>query len=122
MLFLCFHEKEWLKQCPNEFRSIYYKRYVDDIFVLFENFEQTEKLMAYFNNRHKYISFSLEIEKNNKLSFLDIEVFRCEKSETFLTSIYRKPTFSGMYTNFKSLYSNQIKNIHLYFHYYTEFL
>ena len=55
------------------------------------------------------MSFSLEIEKNNKLSFLDIEVFRCEKSETFLTSIYRKPTFSGMYTNFKSLYSNQIQ-------------
>ena len=48
------------------------------------------------------MTFSLEIEKNNKLSFLDIEVFRCEKSETFFTSIYRKPTFSSMYTNFKS--------------------
>ena len=48
------------------------------------------------------MSFSLEIEKKNKLSFLDIEVFRCEKSETLLTSIYRKPMFSGMFTNFKS--------------------
>ena len=36
--FLCFHEKEWLKQCPNEFRPTYYKRCVDDVFVLFENF------------------------------------------------------------------------------------
>ena len=67
-----------------------------------KTFEQTEKFKAYLNNRHKNMSFSLEIEKNNKLSFLDIEVFCCEKSETFLTSIYRKPTFSGMYTNFKS--------------------
>ena len=32
--FLCFYEKKWLEQCPEEFKPVYYRRYVDDIFVL----------------------------------------------------------------------------------------
>ena len=33
--FLVHHEQIWLNDCPDEFKSVYYKRYVDDIFVLF---------------------------------------------------------------------------------------
>ena len=40
------------------------------------------------------------MEKNNKLPFLDIEITR--EGDKFKTSLYRKPTFSGVYTNFKS--------------------
>ena len=46
--------------------------------------------------------FSLEQEKNRKLSFLDVEVSR-EKGQ-FLTTAYRKPTFSGVYTHFESFF------------------
>ena len=46
------------------------------------------------------MSFSFEQEKNEKLSFLDIEVSR-EKGK-FVTTVYRKPTFSGVYTHFES--------------------
>ena len=53
--------------------------------------------------------FTLEVEKDNKLSFLDIDVIRSEKSSTFITSLYRKPTFSGMYTNFKCFISTRYK-------------
>ena len=41
-IFLCYHESNWLKDCPKNFKPICYKRYVDDIFVLFnkpENFQ-----------------------------------------------------------------------------------
>ena len=41
-----------------------------------------------------------EQEKNGKLSFLDVEVSR-EKGK-FVTTVYRKPTFSGVYTHFES--------------------
>ena len=44
------------------------------------------------------MSFSFEQEKNGKLSFLDVEVSR-EKGK-FVTTVYRKPTFSGVYTHF----------------------
>ena len=46
------------------------------------------------------MSFSFEQEKNGKLSFLDVEVSR-EKGK-FVTTVYRKPTFSGVYTHFES--------------------
>ena len=40
--------------------------------------------------------FSFEQEINDKLSFLDVEVSR--QQGKFVTTVYRKPTFSGMYT------------------------
>ena len=37
---------------------------------------------------------------HNRLSFLDIEIIR--EKDKFTTTIYRKPTLSGIYSNFKS--------------------
>ena len=34
-VFLCHYEKEWLDKCTSHFKPIVYRRYVDDIFVLF---------------------------------------------------------------------------------------
>ena len=42
----------------------------------------------------------LNKKKNGKLSFLDIEVSR--ENGKFVTTVYRKPTFSGVYTLFES--------------------
>ena len=44
------------------------------------------------------MSFSMEAEKENKLSFTDVDVIR--EQGKFTTTIYRKPTFSGVYSNF----------------------
>ena len=46
------------------------------------------------------MSFSMETEKESKLSFLDVEI-TCEQGK-FTTTIYWKPTFSGVYTNYES--------------------
>ena len=46
------------------------------------------------------MSFSMETEKEYKLSFLDVEVIR--EQGKFTTTIYRKPTFSGVYSTFES--------------------
>ena len=50
----------------------------------------------------KYINkqFTSEIEKNGSLSFLDITITR--ENNKFATLVYRKPTFSGIFTNFRS--------------------
>ena len=34
-VFLVYFEKNWLQNCPSDFKPRYYRRYVDDIFVLF---------------------------------------------------------------------------------------
>ena len=46
------------------------------------------------------MSFSYEVERDGKLSFLDVNVFR-EKGQ-FVTHVYRETTFSGVYTHFES--------------------
>ena len=43
------------------------------------------------------MSFSMETEKENKLSFLDVEIIR--EQGKFTTKIYGKSTFSGVYSN-----------------------
>ena len=45
--------------------------------------------------------FTIEHEKQNRMSFLDIAIIREDK--TFTTSVYYEPTFSGVYTHFDSL-------------------
>ena len=35
--FLCFDEQICLKDCPKDFKPVYYRRYLDDIFALFRS-------------------------------------------------------------------------------------
>ena len=56
--------------------------------------------LEYNNKKHKNIKFSIETELNGSLSFLDVKMFR--ENEKFVTSVFRKDTFSGGYTNFIS--------------------
>ena len=43
--------------------------------------------------------FSVETEKESKLSFLDVEIIR--EQGRYTITIYRKPTFSDVYSNFE---------------------
>ena len=99
-VFLSFYEIKWLEQCPKEFKPVFYRSFVPDIFVLFESAEHHSQFRNYFNTCHSNISFSLEQEKEGKLSFLDIELSQ-EKGK-FVTAVCRKTTFSGLYTDFVS--------------------
>ena len=49
------------------------------------------------------MSFSFEQELNGKLSFPDVEVSR--QQDKFVTTVYRKPSFSGVYTHFDNFLS-----------------
>ena len=68
--------------------------------------------MKYFqefrNSCHIYMSFSMETERKNKFSFLDIEVIR--EQGKFSSTIYRKRTFSCVYSNFKSFLPSVYKS------------
>ena len=51
-VFLLFYEWKWLGQCSSEFKPVFYRRYVDDVFVLFESAAHLSKSCAYFNTCH----------------------------------------------------------------------
>ena len=52
---------------PPEFKPVFYRRYVDDIFVSFKSTNHLKKFHNYFNNCHPNMSFSFEKEVNNCL-------------------------------------------------------
>ena len=110
--FLVYHEKNWLEHCPVEYRPSYYRRYVDDIFVLFNSAEHLKRFYSYLNSRHLNISLTIENEKDNRMSFLDVNIIR--EKDKFTTSVYHKPTFSRIYTHFDSFLpsSNKIGLLH----------
>ena len=67
--FLCFHEQIWRNDCPDEFKPAFYRRYVDDIFVLFRSPDHLEKFKNYLNSKHRKIRFTCEKEHNNSMLF-----------------------------------------------------
>ena len=52
------------------------------------------------NTKHPNIKFTSEHEHNNSFSFLDVKI--CRENNKLTTSVYKKPTFSGVFINFKS--------------------
>ena len=95
---MSFHEKSWLHNCPSSFKPLLYWHYVDDCFLLFRSPDHVPLFLFYLNCQHPNIFFSSELEKNGKL--LDIEIIR--SNGKFSTSVYRKPTFTALFTNFHS--------------------
>ena len=90
-----------------EYRQLYYRRYVDDIFLLFKSSDDVKRFQNYLNYCLVDMSFTIKTEQNNKISFLDVSVIR--ELGKFITSVYRKPTFNGVYTHFDSFYLIPIK-------------
>ena len=68
--------------------------------VLFTSSEYLEAFRNSLNSQHANVLFRIEREKQNRMSFLDVQIIREDK--TFTTSVYRKTTFSGVYTHFDS--------------------
>ena len=74
--FLCCYKKLWLDRCPPEFKAVVYRRYVDDIFVLFKSKDHLLLFAKYMNTRHKNLKFTFDFEQNNSFSFLDAKIAR----------------------------------------------
>ena len=100
-IFMSHHEKQWLENCPQQFKPLIYRRYVDDTFMIFEREEQINQFYEYLNKQHQKISFTMEKEENNKLPFLDLLLEKNNENKLDI-SIYRKPTYTGLGTNFLS--------------------
>ena len=61
----------------------------------------SERFLTFLNRQHPNTKFTIEKEKNNQLPFLDI--LNDSSSNRLVTSVYRKPTYTGLLTNFNSL-------------------
>ncbi|CAF3250684.1 unnamed protein product [Rotaria sp. Silwood2] len=84
-------------------------RYVDDTFVLINKDTNIDDILSILNNFHSSIKFTYKIEENDKLEFFDVQVIRSTINQCFETTIYRKPTFTGLLTNWNSYVPIQYK-------------
>ena len=84
-----------------------YKRYVDHIFCMFGNEKGAGNFFEFLNCRHKNIKFTIEKESNKFLSFLDILIKN--EGNRFSTSVYRKKTSIGLFTQFHRFTPSVIK-------------
>ena len=106
-LFMSHHEKIWLSKYQGP-PVKFYKRYVDDIFCLFDHKDHAKLFLEYLNKQHACIKFTLEEEENSKLPFLDVLISKLGVDQFHLTT-YRKPTNTGLLTNFTSFCSYSYK-------------
>ena len=99
-IFMGFNEKIWLSECPVDFKPLFYRRYVDDTFLIFKDLSHVQLFLNYLNSKHPNIKFTVDVEKDFMLSFLDVLITR--HNGNFSTSVYRKSTYTGLGTHFLS--------------------
>ena len=106
-IFMCDFEEKWIINSPRFHLTLWY-RYVDDTFSMFDSKDTANEFLKYLNGRHNNIKFPFEFEQAEEIPFLDILVKRCPNN-AFVTSVYRKKTFTGLYTKWDSITPRKYK-------------
>ena len=65
------------------------------------NLNHPNEFLQYLNQQHACIKFTMEGQDNGKLPFLDVLISKLGEGNFHLTT-YRKPTNTGLLTNFTS--------------------
>ncbi len=96
-------EEKALAQYPVP--PLLYKRFVDDILVIWDIQNGPYSiLLDLLNSQHQDINLTAEEEINGKLPFLDLLITRPDMSQKrpYSLEVYRKPTHGNRYIHFKS--------------------
>ena len=85
-----------------------YCRFVDDSFAYFNARRDSICFLQTLNDLHPALRFTCEHEVDGQLPFMDVFV---EKSsdDNVVTSVYRKPTFTGLYITWDSYCATKYK-------------
>ena len=81
-------------------QTSFYKRYVDDTFIVCNKKVDAELLLNKFNESHPNIKFTLEHEENGRNHFLDVMINRCGNA-SIKRSVYRKSFWNKQYLHFR---------------------
>lgn len=69
--------------------------------------DSLSNFLSFINSREPTIKFTIEVEKDNSLPFLDILISK--DNNNFRTTVYRKPTNTNRYLNFESNHNISVK-------------
>ena len=82
-------------------------RYVDDCIAVVNNDINLEHILYNINTKVNSIKFTIDVENNQTLSFLDVNIHKKENKLEF--SVYRKPTNNLSYIHFYSGHNTKTK-------------
>jgi hypothetical protein len=100
-IFLQYLENRHLNQLLDEKCIIFYTRYVDDLFLIYNTDRTTpQKTHDNLNNLHPNLEFTPTIEENDRISFLDLLITR--QPSAIEMYIYMKPTVTDTTINYTS--------------------
>ena len=69
--------------CLALIKPLFYRRYVDDTFVLSSDLSHANLFLNYINNKHDRTNFTMECESDNKLAFFDCKILRLQLTNKF---------------------------------------
>lgn len=82
-------------------KFLYWYRYVDDVLACFVGTDrQLQTFLNFINNLHRNIKFTLEIEKDKTINFLDLTITTKNNKHDF--AIYHKPSHTDITIHNKS--------------------
>ena len=107
-LFMGHHEKLWIRNFDNS-QLLFYRRYVDDTFCVFNSEIQAMSFFEYINSQHPNIRFTMEKEVEKKLPFLDILIDISQ--DRVVTSVYREKNLYRSSHNFFVSHPSLIRQV-----------
>ena len=107
-IFMTHLEEELMFSGTNNCQPLFYRRYVDDTFCVFENQSQAERFLNFINDLHPSISFDMETTCDGTLGFLDTVVRRNNQNTADLSTKV-KQTDRGLFYHFSSLVPDSYK-------------
>lgn len=77
----------------NRNKIIFWKRYVDDVLCIWKGTPiEIKQFLEQINNIHKNIKFTMEMEIDNSINFLDLKIYKNLNNNNLEFGIYHKPT------------------------------
>ena len=107
-IFMIHLEEELMFSGTNNCQPLFYRRYVDDTFCVFENQSQAERFLKFINDLHPSVNFDMETECDGTLGFLDTVVRRNNQNTADLSTKV-KQTDRGLFYHFSSLVPDSYK-------------
>jgi hypothetical protein len=100
-IYLIFLEETYEKHCLKNKEITYYKRYVDNILIIFnQNKISANTVLNIINNADEHLEFKMSKEENGNINYLDLSIQR--NTNNVELSIYRKPTYVDITIHFSS--------------------
>ena len=100
-----YHEKDWIEKAQVA-KPTFYKRYVEDIFAVFQSDLDAETFHTYLSTKQKNIKFTYEKQIENKLLFLDILI---SNNGNLQTSVFHNKTYTGLLLNYFRFFPDSYK-------------